>query len=317
MSSPELEPFDCLIIGGGPAGLGVASSLARMNHSALLFDSGVYRSAVAQHMHNVLGWDHVDASELRARARADLKSRYGSIKLLDRQVSTARRLPSNNFEVVDADGQVSTGRTLVLATGVRDIMPEIEGYAACWGRGIFHCLLCHGYEERDAQSVGVLAVGTSAIPRVAGQTARSAAQFGRSITIYTHGNEVLVTEMQDALGGGSKRIVYEPRRIARIKMAEPGEKGVVIVLEDGTEIMEGFLAHTPDQEINGPFAEQLGLETMESGHVKTTEPFGETSVPGVFAAGDIMSRTQFVTGAALSGGTTGAGIGYMLQAANL
>lgn len=136
MSSPELEPFDCLIIGGGPAGLGVASSLARMNHSALLFDSGVYRSAVAQHMHNVLGWDHVDASELRARARADLKSRYGSIKLLDRQVSTARRLPSNNFEVVDADGQVSTGRTLVLATGVRDIMPEIEGYAACWGQGM-------------------------------------------------------------------------------------------------------------------------------------------------------------------------------------
>ncbi|KAH7370155.1 hypothetical protein BKA65DRAFT_444961 [Rhexocercosporidium sp. MPI-PUGE-AT-0058] len=317
MPSVSSKLYDCIVVGGGPAGLAVASTLGRLNLSALVFDSGVYRNAAAQYLHNVPGWDHTPAAKLRERVRDDLTSRYSLIELSDVSITTVSKLPSGHFEAVDSKENSSTGRTLVLATGIRDVMVEIDGYAECWARGIFHCLICHGFEERGAPSIGVLAVGTTANPRVTAQTSRLASQFGSIITVYTHGDEKLVPTLQEALGNNTQRVVYEHRKIMSIRMEGPKSSGVIVVLEDGTERSEGFLAHSPGFEINGPFVAQLGLDVTEAGYIKTTEPFGETSVPGVFAAGDTMTSVHFITNAALNGGTTGAGIAYMLAGASL
>jgi thioredoxin reductase len=137
MPTPTPSLFDVLIIGGGPAGLSTATGLARQLYTAIVFDSGVYRNAKAPHMHNVVGWDHRNAGELRAAGRSDLLKRYATVEFHDGQIETIRRTESGIFEAVDADGKVWRGRKLVLATGVRDVPPlDLPGYAECWATGM-------------------------------------------------------------------------------------------------------------------------------------------------------------------------------------
>lgn len=130
--------YDCLIIGAGPAGLATATSLARLQHTSLVLDSGVYRNALAKHMHNVLGWDHRDPADYRAQARQDIIRRYGHIVTLHTAtIQQVRKVESGGFEAVDESGNIYTGRKLCLATGVRDIMPDIPGYTECWTKGMY------------------------------------------------------------------------------------------------------------------------------------------------------------------------------------
>ena len=128
--------YDCLIVGAGPAGLAVATGLARQQHTAVVFDSGLYRNQLAKHMHNVLGWDHRDPAEFRAKVRQDLLDRYTTIEFHNMAVKELRKLDNGHFEAVDNEGDVFTGRKVCLATGVKDVMPDIDGYADCWARGM-------------------------------------------------------------------------------------------------------------------------------------------------------------------------------------
>ncbi len=160
--------YDVLILGGGPAGLAMATTLARQAFSALVLDSGAYRNARAAHMHNVPGFDHVPPADFRAAVRGDLAARYPSIAFRDATIVQVRRcgkagedrpalaeavggpqtMVANvtaaaadggdaRFEARDAQGNVYYGRKLGLATGVRDKLEEqVEGYADCWGRGM-------------------------------------------------------------------------------------------------------------------------------------------------------------------------------------
>ena len=132
MASPLL---DALIIGGGPAGLSLANYLGRQLFNAVVFDSGVYRNAPAKHMHNVLGFDHQNPENLRAKARQDLQ-RYETIKVEKKAIESVRKAEDGVFEATDENGKTWRGKKLVLATGVKDISPGIPGYEDCWGRGM-------------------------------------------------------------------------------------------------------------------------------------------------------------------------------------
>lgn len=134
MTNPLL---DVLIIGGGPAGLSVATGLARQLYTAVVFDSGVYRNARASHMHNVAGWDHRPPAEFRAKARQDIISRYETIQFEQTAaIREVRKTSSGRFEALDDKGRTWLGRKLVIATGVSDIFPDIPGYGECWGYGM-------------------------------------------------------------------------------------------------------------------------------------------------------------------------------------
>lgn len=128
--------FDVLIIGGGPAGLSVATGLARQLHRAIVFDSGVYRNALASHMHNVASWDHKSPEEFRQAARERILSRYDTIQFENVEIKKVERNTEGCFNAVDSRDRVWTGKKLVFANGVRDIFPDIAGYGECWARGM-------------------------------------------------------------------------------------------------------------------------------------------------------------------------------------
>jgi len=151
MSSPnksinsQENPTDVLILGAGPAGLAVASSLSRLLHTCILFSLPTYRNTLATHMHGILTLEHRNPSEFRAAARADLLSHYDTLQFEDIGIVSVKKISVDGeeeaggktlFKTVDEKGKEWWGRKLVLATGVKDAMLDIEGYEDCWVKGM-------------------------------------------------------------------------------------------------------------------------------------------------------------------------------------
>ncbi|KAF4426514.1 thioredoxin reductase [Fusarium acutatum] len=156
-------PYDSIVIGGGPAGLSALSGLARVRRHVLLVDSGEYRNGQTTHMHDVIGWDGIQPAYFRDEARRLLKH-YKTIKMMNGTVIGMKRLPGTNtlFSVsVKIYGKVRqrpweyTARKVVIATGLKDILPSTSGIAENWGRGIYSCPWCDGHEYAD-QPLGLL-----------------------------------------------------------------------------------------------------------------------------------------------------------------
>lgn len=240
--------YDALVIGGGPAGLQATLTLGRMHRPTLMLDSGAYRNAPVDAMHNIITNDGRDPAEFRAIVRAELAA-YGEVEVRDLAATSVERLADGTFEVTLADDSVVATRNVVLATGLRDVMPDIPGFAEQWGRTVHVCPFCHGHELSGK--------------RVAIQDSPAA---GHAVA------------MLSAIAGSIK--VVPP-----VTRVQPSAAGVVVTSGSTAVVVDGLFAH-PTFEQSAPFAAQLGLEMRESGAI-AIDLFGHTSVPGVFAAGDL------------------------------
>ncbi|KAF2106348.1 hypothetical protein BDV96DRAFT_591064 [Lophiotrema nucula] len=303
---------DTLIIGAGPAGLSAALSLARQLHTAVVFSSGVFRNEISKHMHTVGTWDHRDPADFRGAFRKEILERYSSISFVDQTIARVEKRPDTGLFVATAsNGQSWSGRRMLLATGVRDLPPDIKGYSECWGVRIYHCLFCHGYEDRGASSAGILAIGELAAPGGAVALARSARQMTEKVTIYTNGATEL-TESILLMIKESPSIQVDSRPIEALALGA-GEQSVDISFTTGDSVNEAFLVHKPKCEMSGPFARQLGLELTSAGDIKASPPFQATSVKGVYAAGDVATPAKAVIPAMSTGTFAGIGIAHDLQ----
>ena len=173
-------------------------------------------------------------------------------------------------------------------------------------------MFCHGYEQRDSPSSGVLAVDDGAKLPFALHVSRNAAQLTKRVTIYTHGNEELAKVISQSLGDLAP-VDVDNRKIARF-VPKPDKVGLTVHFDDGTSKEEAFIAHKPIAKLRGPFAEQLGLDTMPDGDIKVSPPFGETSVGGCFAAGDNSNFLKTVPTAINTGSNASAGLASHVQA---
>lgn len=173
----------------------------------------------------------------------------------------------------------------------------------------FHCLFCHGYEDRGSCSAGVLAVQAAAFPPLAIHFAENAAQLSSQVTIYTDGTQELGSQLEAALSSGAQTFKVDTRAISRLSLVETDAEPTAIKLEfsDGTSTTEKFLVHNPLTQVKGPFASQLGVELAPSpipgttGDIAANPPFYQTSVRGVFATGDCITQYKVMAGAISSG----------------
>lgn len=257
--------FDAIVIGGGPAGLQATLTLARVHRRVLMLDAGHYRNDPATHMHNVVTHDGTPPAEFRAAARESLAA-YETVTVRD-QVVTSVRHDDGTFAVHLGDERV-TARGLVLATGVRDTLPDKPGLAALFGDVVAHCPFCHGHEFAG-RPIGILGVaGAGHLPGILGPVVSR-------VTVLTDGAEP-PPELPDGVDV----------RTGAVTGVCPSPLGVRVSFAEGAdEELAGLYVSTSISQA-APFAEQLGLAMLPSGCVEV-DAMGRTSLPGVHAAGDM------------------------------
>jgi thioredoxin reductase len=268
--------FDFVVVGAGPAGLQAALTLGRARRRVLVCDSGEPRNAVTGVVHGFLSRDGIDPAELRRIAGGELR-RYPTVELRPARVEAARRV-DDGFAVTFADGGEEAARKLILATGVVDELPPIAGLEELWGRAAFHCAYCDAFEGSD-RPVAVIESGA-----VAGFYAIQLSNWSPDVVLCTNGPAELGEEDRARLSACGIAVRSEP--IARL---EADGDGARIVFTDGPSLARHVIFIRPATRQRSDLAAQLGCHALDDGSIELND-FGQTSVPGVLAAGDMARR---------------------------
>jgi thioredoxin reductase len=288
--------YDVVVVGGGAAGLNGALMLARSRRSVVVIDAGQPRNAPADGVHGLLARDGMPPAELLERGRAEVRSYGGAV--VAGTVTTVDRLPSG-FTVGLADGRTVSARRLLVTTGVFDELPEIPGLRERWGRDVIHCPYCHGWEVRD-RAIGVLATS----PMVAHQ-ALLFRQLSDDVTVFSHAVELTSIDRERMLARGI-RIV--DGTVAGLRVDDDRITGVL--LADGTVVGRDVLTVQSRAVVRAGFLTGLGLTTVEHpmgmGTYVVADQAGQSSVPGVYLAGNVSDLGAQVGAAAAAGALAGA-----------
>lgn len=264
--------YDVMIVGGSYAGLSAGLQLARARRTVLVLDSGLRRNRFAGNSHGFLGQDGRPAADIARDARSQLLA-YPTVTWVPGTATQARQEPEY-FAVDTLDGATFNARRLILASGVVDELPAVEGLAARWGQSVFHCPYCHGYELQGA------AVGVLAHSELAMHQALLLPEWGPT-TFFTNG--VWRPDAEQRAQLANRGVTLEQERLSHIS----GDAADV-VLVDGRVIRLKALFTQPRTHMASPVAEHLGctFEVNPMGRFIQTDASRETSIAGVFACGD-------------------------------
>jgi thioredoxin reductase len=284
-----LIDFDTIIVGASNAGLSAALTLGRSRRRVLVLDGGAPRNAPAAHAHNFFTRDGTPPAELLRLGREQLQP-YHSVEIRTVLAQTARAVPGG-FALELADGTAVTARTLLLATGMTDVLPAIPGLRELWGRGVYHCPYCHGWEIRD-QPLALYGRGALGF-----HLAVLLHHWAPGPVLCTDGPAELDAAQLATLGQLGIRVLETP--VAALESAPAG--GLTVAFADEHRLaVAAVFARVPQQQ-RTDLAAQLGCAFTDDGVYVQTNGMGLTSVPGVYAAGDLTSPFQQVVAAAAAG----------------
>jgi thioredoxin reductase len=300
--------LDVVIVGAGPAGLSAALVLGRARRRVLVCDAGHPRNAASHGLHCYLTRDGIEPAEFLRLGREELRP-YETVELRQAEVTDARRLVdrgADNFEVTLSNGERMTTRKLLLATGVIDELPEIEGLSEFYGTSVFHCPYCDGWEMRD-EPLAVYGKGENGLG------------LALELTFWS-GNLVLCTDGPAELSGEAverlkkRNIPLNENKIARLE----GNAGVLerIVFADGESLPVRGIFFSASQKQGSELPKKLGCKFTEQGCVRTYD-YEMTDVPGLYVAGDASRFVQFAIVAASEGALAAVAINKELMKEDL
>jgi thioredoxin reductase (NADPH) len=276
--------YDCLIVGGGIAGLQAAIQLGRYNHKTLVLDAGDGRSAICHSYHNILGYpDGISGPELREIGRQQA-GKYG-VEFVIGKGAYAKKTMSG-FEIESDSGETYKAKTLLLATGIMDRIPPFPELMPTLGISVYVCPDCDGREVKDKSTI-VMGSGNAGA-----NMALTLNYFTDEITYVNHENTKVDEEIAAAMKG--KGIQYVEGPIEKILADGPDFSGVA--LANGEELFgeRGFIAFGGN-EVKSQLAQQLGVELHKNKHVLVDPRTKMTNVENVWAAGDVVAHSEQVT----------------------
>lgn len=285
--------FEVIIIGGSYAGLSAALALGRSLRKVLVIDSEKPCNIQTPHSHNFLTQDGQTPAAISTLAKKQVK-KYGTVAFFQ-GIATRGIKMGEGFEITTDKQKKITARKLIFATGIKDIMPSIKGFAECWGISVIHCPYCHGYEFKGKQT-GIFANGERGF-----HLASLVHNLTNNVTLLTNGKADFTKEQIAKLNRHKIEIIEKVLTEVEHEMGKINQ----VVFDDGTkkglDALYAALSFVQHSEI----PDSLGCELTEQGYIKVSA-MQETNIEGVFACGDNVNMMRSVANAVYSGNLTGA-----------
>ena len=284
--------FDVIIVGGSYSGLAAGMALGRSLKKVLIIDSGKPCNRQTPHAHNFITHDGKTPAEIATLARQQVE-KYDTVKFFN-GLATHGLKTEKGFEIKTASGEMFSARKLIFATGIRDIISDLDGYAACWGISVLHCPYCHGYEVRNERT-GILGNGEYGF-----EFSVMISNWTKDLTLFTNGTSTLTAEQTTKIKSHAIKIIETEIEKLEHKNGHLQE----IKFKNGTTTnIKALYARSPfEQHCRIP--ETFGCELTDDGYLKT-DTFQKTTIPGIFACGDNTTRMRTVANAVAMGATAG------------
>ncbi|MED1460009.1 NAD(P)/FAD-dependent oxidoreductase [Bacillus safensis] len=286
--------LDCAIIGGGPAGLSAALVVGRGRKQVIVFDDELPRNRVTQESHGFITNDGMTPFEIRRAGEADLQ-KYPNIKIKRSRIVDIQK-KEERFTLLTHEGDTFKAKKIILATGLQDILPEIEGIHDVYGKTLFSCPFCDGWELKD-KALALIAENQRAL-----HMAKLLSNWTKDLIVFTNGH-VLAEEDKVLLTAHSIQVIDVP--IVSIDQDNGQLRSLQLANGETVEREGGFVASEFKQ--SAPFAEKLGCQMTKNTGIET-DILGRTTVSGVFACGDNLGGPAQLVLAAAAGSQAGMGV---------
>jgi thioredoxin reductase len=284
---PEKQFYDVIIVGGGPAGCSAAIVLARSKRSVLVIDEGKHRNKASIGIHNYPTRDGILPADYHALVHAEMKHYH--VNIVKSKVTDARILAAHGFVVTDASGKKYICRKLLLATGVTDNIPDIPGMKELWGRNIFHCPFCDGWECSD------MVIGLYARQHGYGM-ALALRQFSKDVILFTDGEKYLRPKQRANLAHRGVKVISQ--RV--VKLSQKNKTLTGVVLDNGETVPVDRLFVNEGHRVNNSLLVGFNCRSSKIG-AAITNRHQQTNVPGLYVAGDASFDMHMVIVAAAEG----------------
>ena len=288
----ENQQFDVVIIGGSYSGLAAAMALGRALRSVLVIDSGKPCNSQTPHSHNFITQDGKTPKEISTLAKLQVE-KYNTVKFIN-DIAKKGVKTEQGFEIEIESGKIFHAKKLIFATGIKDTMPEIPGYAECWGISVIHCPYCHGYEVRN-EKTGILGNG-----KYGYEFSKLISNWTKDLTLFTNGTSTLTADQTAKLE--SHQIKIAETEIEKLEHVN-GHLQSILFKNGTTNTIQALYARSPFEQ-HCTIPETLECELTDDGYIKVDHS-QKTSVHGVFASGDNTALIRTVANAVAMGTTAG------------